>query len=309
MQAYKALRKKQRISVQGAAQVQRLRACLDADPQTTHRRLVVCVDGGYTNRELFAHLPANTTLIGRIRKDAKLYDVPTPDQRKKDGRKRLYGSQLPTPEQIRADDSIAWKTVRVFAAGRYFDVDIKSVGPVRWRPATGHRDMRLIIVRPLAYRPSAGARLLYRDPAYLLCSDESLSEQQIVQWFLWRWEIELNFRDEKTLLGTGEAQVRVATAVEAVPQLKVAAYSALLLAHEKIGQCANTLPRPRWSRPHPDRLERTTTNQLITQLRAELWGEALGIDRFSGFDVHGHDAMKPEKLKNTLPSAVLYAYG
>lgn len=27
---------------------------------------------------------------------------------------------------------------------------------------------------------------------------------------LWRWGIEVNFRDEKTLLGTGEAQVRTA---------------------------------------------------------------------------------------------------
>jgi hypothetical protein len=309
LDAYTTLRRTQRISVQGAAQLHQLRDHLNADPATISRKLVMCVDGGYTNKELYARPPENTTIIGRIRKDAKLYDPPTPEQRKKNGRTRLYGNRLPTPEQIRKDETIPWKTVRVFAAGQHFDVEIKSIGPVRWRPATGERDMRLVVIRPLAYRPSAGTRLLYRDPAYLLCSDMSSSDQQIVQWFLWRWEIEVNFRDEKTLLGVGEEQVRIPTAVEAVPQLKVAAYAALLLANEKVGQTADRLPLPLWRRPHPERLERTTTSQLIAHLRAALWGQALGIESFSGFGKNGRNAQKPKKVENSLPDAVLYAFG
>jgi len=43
-------------------------------------------------------------------------------------------------------------------------------------------------------------------PAYLIVSDPHLSLQSIVQHYVRRWEIEVNFRDEKTLLGVGEAQ-------------------------------------------------------------------------------------------------------
>ncbi|MDR2051685.1 MAG: hypothetical protein LBQ63_07950, partial [Deltaproteobacteria bacterium] len=38
----------------------------------------------------------------------------------------------------------------------------------------------------------------YRNPAYLLCTDPDLPVERLLQAYLWRWEIELNFRDEKT---------------------------------------------------------------------------------------------------------------
>ena len=35
-------------------------------------------------------------------------------------------------------------------------------------------DYSLIIIAPLAYRPRKGAKLLYRQPAYLICRDPSM---------------------------------------------------------------------------------------------------------------------------------------
>jgi hypothetical protein len=46
--------------------------------------------------------------------------------------------------------------------------------------------------------------LLYRQPAYLLCTDPQMALQEFLQLFLWRWDIEVNFRNEKTLLGVGQ---------------------------------------------------------------------------------------------------------
>lgn len=51
-------------------------------------------DGGYTNSTVLKNLPERTVLIGRIRKDAKLYEAAQ-------GRKKVYGKLMPTPEQIR----------------------------------------------------------------------------------------------------------------------------------------------------------------------------------------------------------------
>ena len=67
----------------------------------------------------------------------------------------------------------------------------------------------------------------------------------LLQAYLWRWEIELNFRDEKTTLGVGDAQARTPASVEAVPALIVASYAMLLLAGIKSNNEA-FLPRPNW---------------------------------------------------------------
>jgi hypothetical protein len=64
--------------------------------------------------------------------------------------------------------------------------------------------MQLLIIKPLGYRLTLGGRLLYRQPAYLLCTDPQMALQEFLQLFLWRWDIEVNFRNEKTLLGVGQ---------------------------------------------------------------------------------------------------------
>lgn len=52
----------------------------------------------------------------------------------------------------------------------------------------------------------------------------------ILQIYCDRWQIEVNHRDEKSLLGVGEAQVCSAQAVPRQPAFAVASYSLLLLA-------------------------------------------------------------------------------
>ena len=76
----------------------------------------------------------------------------------------VYGNPLPTPEQIRQDESIPWQQVEAYAAGKLRSFDVKVVGPLRWKGA-GDRDLKLVVVRPLGYRPSKGSRMLYRRPS------------------------------------------------------------------------------------------------------------------------------------------------
>ena len=90
--------------------------------------------------------------------------------------------------------------------------------------------MQLVVVAPLGYRLRKNSKLLYRKPAYLICTDSQLAIEALLQAYLWRWDIEVNFRDEKTLLGVGQAQVRHPVSAQSVPALAVAAYALLLLA-------------------------------------------------------------------------------
>jgi len=141
---YRELKKKTRISALGASRLHELHERLP------DKRIICSADGSFTNREVLRNLPDNTVYIGRIRKDAKLSEVP--DKTSGKGRRRIYGKDLPTPEEIRQDDTIPWQQVKAYAVDRLHDFDVKVIREVRWR-ASGERDLLLMVIRPLSYRP------------------------------------------------------------------------------------------------------------------------------------------------------------
>jgi hypothetical protein len=266
------------------------------------RKIICAVDGGYTNKTVFRGQSANTVLVGRIRKDARLFAAPEKSEAGK-GRKKFYGDRKPTPEEIRQDESVPWQTVQAYAAGKCHEFEIKTVTGIRWK-GTGGQDLRLVVVRPLAYRPRKGAKLLYRDPAYLLCTDPDLPLEQMLQSYLWRWEIEVNFRDEKHVMGVGESQLRTKASVENVPGLICASYSFLLLASMRANCNALSLPRPKWYPAKP--ADRCSTQQLVALFRTQLWGLAIKGNK-THFVNAANSTTNPLFLNHSLPSAVCYA--
>ena len=261
------------------------------------RRVILLSDARFTTQTFLTDFPANTTFIGRLRKDAKLFAAPTAQA--PTGRPRIYGPALPTPDQLRQDPSTAWETIQVHAAGADHQCRVKSSSDVRWRPA-GACPLRLIVIAPLAYRSRKGARLLYRDPAYLISNDLDLPLAQIVQWYFSRWDIEVNFRQEKTLLGVGQAQVRNPVSCQTVPAFQVASYSLLLLA--ALRDTGDVLPQPKWQQHTQP--ERVSAQRLLQNLRFQVWARGLGLSSFSGFSSSTSSAQNPEKLLHALPSAI-----
>lgn len=260
------------------------------------------MDGSYTNRTVLTNLAERTVLIGRIRKDANLFALP-PEEGVRRGRRRYYGQSLPTPDEIRRDPAVPWKTVTAYAAGTLHSFRIKTMEPVRWK-AGGNTTLKLMVIAPLGYRLTQGSRLNYRNPAYLICTDPTISDQMMLQSFVWRWEIEVNFRDEKTLIGLGDAQVRTPQAVETMTALLVIAYALLLLAVHRIHGTHCPLPMPKW-RAHRSG-SRVSTAQSISLLRADLWGTALGIKKRDFVDDRGRTT-KSIKITDPLSSAVIFA--
>jgi hypothetical protein len=297
---YRLLRAQTNINSVGSERLAALRRGLDqANPA---RRLVVCVDGRFTNKTFLRHIPERTLILGRIRKDAVIHQLPNAQPAR--GRKRKYGPRLPTPEQLLKDPHIPFQTVQAFAAGKVHKFKVKPLGPVVMRLDRAARPVQLLVIKPLGYRLTLGGKLLYRQPAYLMCTDPQMPVEEFLQQFLWRWDIEVNFRDEKTLLGVGQAQVRTEPSNQNAPALAVAAYAMLLLAS------VNTYGK----RGFPDRLEqakwyrrkkkdRATTNELINQLRRELWSEALNPEHSSDFTSRAAPDLKSPKSTVPLSSA------
>src|SRR5271155_4672949 len=88
--------------------------------------------------------------------------------------------------------------------------------------------LQVVVIQPLGYRLRNGSKVLYRQPAFLICTDPELDRATLVQAFINRWEIECNHRDEKSLIGVAQGQVRNPGSVERLPQLHVAGYSLLV---------------------------------------------------------------------------------
>lgn len=306
--AYRRKQKESNIGRQGADRLLALREALDRDPGGNSRALWVVVDGSFTNRNVLKNLPDRTVLIGRIRKDAKLHHLPGDQERRTYGRRKKYGDKIITPEQLRQDDSKPWQTLKVWAAGKNHRVRAKTTAPLLWRPAGPNMHLRLVVIAPLGYRPNKKSRVLYRKPAYLICTDPNVPLEKLIRAYVWRWDIEVNFRDEKTLLGVGQAQVRHPQSVENAPALTVAAYAVLLLAGAKafgVNGMPHALPLPKWR--NKEKRKRASTQDLINLLRQELWGKALSKNNFYGFVKQDNQQKKPEKCTPDIASAVLYA--
>ncbi len=296
MVEYKEQQKKMKLSQIGCERINLLRENLNNDGHL-QKQLVVSVDGSYTNETVLKNLQKNTSLIGRIRKDAKLNGLPVLNQT---GRKRVYGEDLPTPEQIRQSDNYQWQEVQAWASGKVHSFNVKVVQNIRWRKA-GAKNLQLVIIRPIAYRLTKNSKLLYREPVYLICTDPELSLEKLLQAYLWRWGIEVNFKEQKTLLGCGKAQVRTESSCQNVPAFHTAVYSMLLTASAKETQ--QELPRPKWYKK--TKSSPATTGDIINQFKAAKWADNMAIS-YNNFVKLENTQRSRKNAANPSLSAVLY---
>jgi hypothetical protein len=296
-------RKQMSLNVRALEQMRQLReSCPAACP------IIYSGDGSYTNAAVLRGLPAGSTYLGRMRKDAVLHYPPVEKPAGSNGRRPVYGPLAATPEQLRQDESIPWLEVEAFAAGKRHSFRIKTLGPVLWRKAGAQVPVRSVVIAPLAYRLRKGSKMLYRQPAYLLCTQPELPLEKLLQYYLWRWGVEVNFRDEKTLIGTGDAQVRSAVSNQHLPAMTVAAYAMLWVAALRMHQggrgkgkeqeAVRGLQPPRWrARREPQSNALPSTGDLLRLLRYETWAGALR----PGSLYHFATSAKPDKTRQKPP--------
>ena len=259
------------LSAQGAKLLNGFRERCNKIAAWNHKILWSVVDASFCNRTVFKLLDPRIVLIGRIRKDICLYGPVQAESsgNASRGRKASYGALLPTPEQLRQDPASPWEKCSIFAAGKKHQLNYKTMAPVFWRSAAATRPMRLIVIRPLRYR--AHGHTLYRNPAYLLISDPHVPVIDALQAYFYRWEIEVDHKDEKDLLGVGQAQVWNDTSVERQPAFHVASYAALLVAAIKSYGMNNASPAgrlPLWREHKPP--ARMSVAHMIANLRTEI---------------------------------------
>ena len=246
------------------------------------KKLLAVVDGSFCNKTCMIFDLARTFIIARCRKNAVLCFK----LKKKDG-KRFYSKKTFTPEQVRQNDKIPWIASKHYHSGNWRDIRFKEVKNVYWRTGTKKNPVRLIVIAPTPYRLTKKGKLYYRDPAYLLTTDLETKAEILIQKYFDRWQIEVNFRDEKDTLGLGQAQVWSEDSAEKQPAFVVASYAGLLLASVTLYKDQRTnefMTLPKW-RNKPSK--RPSCLDLVTQLRRDLEFEKKKAEKIriiKGFD-------------------------
>jgi hypothetical protein len=261
-QQYRADVKQYNLSKRFVTMTQDLRHTLDTSG-AKNKIMVIAADGSYCNRTVFASSIERTEIVARTRKDAVLCHAA------QSGSKRFYATEKFTPEQVRKNDHIPWKTVKVFYGGQLRTIRYKEVSGIYWQGGARRRPLRLLVVAPQPYLKRKSSRLYYRRPAFLLTTALSTPAHTLLQIYFDRWQIEVNHREEKDTLGVGQAQLWNVNSVPKQPVLAVASYSALLLASLLAFGAERTAdynPLPIWRKD----AKRPSCLDLIALLRKEM---------------------------------------
>jgi hypothetical protein len=195
--------------------------------------------------------------------------------------------------------------IKAKAVGKVRTFRVKTLNHLRWR-AAGEQDLRLVVIAPVAYHLKSAGKRLYRQPAFLICTDPDMPLEDIIQEYIWRWDIEVNNRDEKTILGVGQAQVRNGNSVASIPASAVASYAMLHIAAIKAYGWAGqpgVIPPAKWR--NPKNKHRASTQDLINELRRELWASAIKEQHLTDFMRRAQPNTKSIKCGPNLPSALL----
>lgn len=262
---YRQQKKQKNLSVQFVAMTRELRQRLN---QSGHadKPMIMVVDGSFCNRRVFAPdwNQEKLSVVARARKDLVLC------KRAPGNGRRFYGKTKFTPEMVRQRDSMApWQTASIFHGGCFRQVRYKELSNIYWQGGARKKPVRLLVVAPVGYRTSKKGRKYYRQPAYLLTTDLTTPAVVLLQDYFDRWGIEVNHRDEKEILGVGQAQVWNDQSVSKVPALLVAMYSWLLLAGLACYGTRRTgafEPLPKWRRG----AKRPSCLDLVTLLRRQM---------------------------------------
>jgi hypothetical protein len=160
------------------------------------RQLVVVADSSFAVIELLwqlRQLKNPVCMITRLRLDAALYEPAKAIPGAK-GRPRKKGQRLPTLETVAEDQQTPWKrlTVQQWYGEKKRMIEITSQTAVWFHSGQPALPIRWVIVRD--------PKQIFKTQA-LLCTDLSVSAEQIVHWFVRRWQVEVTFHEVRTLLG------------------------------------------------------------------------------------------------------------
>jgi hypothetical protein len=159
------------------------------------RKVVLVGDSGFAALELLAALARHGIIcITRLRLDAALYDPAPPRLPGTTGRPRTKGARLPILSNVLTNPDTSWQ--RMMVPGWYGEgerlVEVCSATAVWCHAGLPVVPVRWVLVRDPQHR---------FQPQALLCTSSDHTPEQVLRWFIQRWQLEVTFQETRTHLG------------------------------------------------------------------------------------------------------------
>lgn len=257
------------------------------------RPIVLVADSSFAALELLdAARRHKFCVITRLRLDAALYD-PAPQRAPgARGRPRRKGARQPTLKTISTCETTIWHGVTLSQWYGQGDkaVEIATGTAVWYSKSLPTVPLRWVLVRDPQRKLA---------PQAFLCTDEATEPQQILAWFIRRWQVEVTFEEARAHLGMETQRQWSDRAIACTTPVILALYSIVALtARQLVPQGSRMTRHAAWyAKDSP------TFSDTIALVRRSLWSE--GIYGGSG---NGRDMVKiPRALFDRLTETVCYA--
>ena len=224
------------------------------------RDLVVTADSSFAALELLEAVRHEVTVVTRLRLDAALYE-PAPERVPTQmGRPRKKGQRLPTLEQVAKKARTKWQ--RLTVRGWYGEPE-RVVEVVSQTCVWYHSGMPAVPIRWVLVRDPQGK---FSTQA-LLSTKLSATPQQILEWFVRRWQMEVTFEEARAHLGVETQRQWSAKAIARTTPCVLGLYSLVsLLAGRLLNEPWLPIRRAAWYSK-----QSATFSDTIALVRRCLW--------------------------------------
>ena len=260
------------------------------------RQIVAVADRAYASLKLLDQcrkLSDPITFITRLRLDAALYEPAPPRRPRQIGRPRIKGERLPNLSEAAEDSNTVWEPAKIanwYGSGDR-TVEIASETAVWYSTGLPAVPIRWVLIRD----PEGG----FKTQA-LLCTDLEADPQEIVSWYVMRWQLEVTFQEVRRHLGFETQRQWSEMAIRRTTPALLGLFSLIaLFAHGWMRQTAGTFRRQAgWYRKtHP------TFADALALVRKELWAAAT----FHGSPAQTDTIKVPRAYVERPTEAVCYA--
>jgi hypothetical protein len=229
-------------------------------------KMTLLGDGGYAAIELIAACQRlEIAFVSRLRLDAQLYDFPSAQPKSKRGPKPKKGARKPSLARVFADPKTIWCQAQIGWYGSGEKTLGYRTGVCLWY-TSGQNPVALcwVLVRYEETNPKTG-KVSVRG-ALFLGSDTSATPEQILAFYVLRWNIEVTFAEIRAHLGLETQRHWSRRAMGRTTPCLFGLFSLVVLMAQRLYPSVLPRQQARWYRK-----EEATFSDVLGAVRAHLW--------------------------------------
>ena len=170
------------------------------------RRVLSVQDGNYATQYFLQGLPENVGVVGRMPKNAALFERPGPQPENKPGPDPEKGDKIGSPENL-VEEKLAESKPEWQEHPTEEDAQVCSFEAI-WQSVLPGKVLRVVILRRPHLKDAESAKKRKRYLEVFFTTDLRFGTEQILEGYRGRWSIEILIREAKESFGLGKDRCR-----------------------------------------------------------------------------------------------------